>query len=136
MKHLLGRGLIDFAVRVEDVHAPLFIREPGEHASLDCREVSHNEPAARLRNKGRTNELGQRSCRIIEEHLESLKIAFTNQAPRGIKLAVGHLVLRQVLHLHQTPGPASGARGTAKLSQTPNTSVRANRAEHRVVFFS
>lgn len=133
---MLGGGLVDFAVRIEDVHAPLFICEPSEHARLDCREVSHNEPAARLRNKGRTNELGQRSCRIIEEHLESLKITFTDQAPRGVKLAIRHLVLRQVLHLHQTPGPASGARGTAKLSQASNTSVRANRAEHRVVFFS
>ena len=123
-------------MRVEDVHAPLFICEPSEHARLDRREVSHDEPAVRLRDKGRTNELGQRSCRIIEEHLESLKIAFTNQAPRRVKLAVRHLVLRQVLHLHQTPGPAPGARGTAELGQASDTTVRANRAEHRVVFFS
>ena len=136
MKHLLGRGLIDFAVRVEDVHAPLFICKPGEHTRLDRGEVSHDEPAARLRDKGCTNELGQRSCRVIEEHLESLKITLSNQAPRGVKLAVRHLVLRQVLHLHQTPGPASGARGTAELSQASDATVRANRAEHRVVFFS
>ena len=136
MEHLLGGGLVDFAVCIENLHTPLLARQPGDNARLDGAKVSHNKPAALPGNERGADKLRQCARNVVEEELQGLKVSRGHKLPRGIEVTVRHFILREVLHLHQAAGPASRARGAVELSQSTNTAVRARGPQHCTVFLS
>ena len=57
VKHLLGRGFVDFAVRVEHIEAPLTPSQPSDHTRLNGAEVDDDEPTPFACNERGPDEL-------------------------------------------------------------------------------
>ena len=94
MKHLLGGSLIDFAVGLENLHAPLFACKPCDNTGLNRGEVRHDEAIAGSRDKGRADKLREGPGNVVEEHFKGLKVSGLNELPCGIKVTVRHFILR------------------------------------------
>ena len=124
VEHLAGRGAVNIATLLEGVQPPLLPREPGQHPCLDCGEVRHDEAAPRLGDEGGADQLREDSGGGVVEHLHLVELAPLDQAPGQGQ--VRNVVLWEVLHLHQPPGPAACAVGTIKLEQPVNSAIRAD----------
>ena len=94
VKHLLGGSLIDFAVGLENLHAPLFACKPCDNTGLNRGEVRHDEAIAGSRDKGRADKLREGPGNVVEEHFKGLKVSSLNELPCGIKVTVRHFILR------------------------------------------
>ena len=87
---------------------------PAIHAmTIDGREVCHIKAAAGFRHKGGADKLGQYQRYGVIEHFHGVRIAAADQCPCGVQIR--QMVLRQVLHLDEPTGIASGAVSTIKL---------------------
>ena len=94
MKHLLSGSLVDFAVGLKNLHAPLFAREPRDNAGLNSGEVGHDEAIAGPRDKGRADKLREGPGNVVEEHFKGLKVSSLDELSRSIEVAVRHFILR------------------------------------------
>ena len=106
--------------------------DPCDDPRLDGGEVCHIKAAAGFRHKGGADKLGQYQRYGVIEHFHGVRIAAADQRPCGVQIR--QMVLRQVLHLDEPTGIASGAIGTVKLDQPSGSIIRTDYRLHGGVF--
>ena len=106
--------------------------DPRDDSRLDGGEVCHIKTAAGFRHKGGADKLGQYQRYGVIEHFHGVRIATADQCPCGVQIR--QMVLRQVLHLDEPTGIASGAVGTVKLDQPSGSIIRTDHRLHGGVF--
>ena len=132
MEHLRSGSAVNVATVCKNILPPMLSGDPRDDSRLDGGEVCHIKAASGFRHKGGSDKLGQYQRHGVIEHFHGVRIATADQCPCGVQIR--QMVLRQVLHLDEPTGIASGAVGTIKLDQSSGTVIRADHRLHGGVF--
>ena len=133
VEHLAGRRAVYVLAGQEGVEHPLFAGEPGHHARLDGAVVGDGVDLARRGDEGRPDQLRQRVRHAAKAQLQHFSVKVLHAVPREGQAV--QVVLRQVLRLHDAPGPATGAARAVVEHHAPHAVVVAHRGLQGVVFF-
>ena len=133
MEHGRRRGFVYLAVGAEHVEPPALVGQPGDYPRFDSAEIRHDEGVSLFGDEGRADQLRKGVRHIAVKHFKRFRITLMHQAPGQIE--VGKVVLRQVLHLYEAPGPSSGTVRAVELQQPVYASIGAYGVLHGPVFF-
>ena len=95
--------------------------DPCDDPRLNGGEVCYIKAAAGFRHKGGADQFGQHQRNGVIEHFHGIRIAAADQGSYCVQIR--QMVLRQVLHLDEATGIASGAVGTIELNQPSGTVI-------------
>ena len=132
-EHLRGRCTVNIATLFKGVDTPLLPGEPGKHSGFDCGKVSHNEPTARFRNEGGTDQLRKHPRGGIVQQINQVELLIFNEVTGKVQIL--DMVLGKVLDLHQSAGPSARSVRSIKLEQSMNSTIRADRAFNGFILF-
>ena len=115
----------------EHLEHPLLSGEPCQHSRLDGAEVADREGLSVRCHEGRSDELAERVRHVAVAEGHRIHVSISEQLPGEAEVA--DVVLREVLHLHQTSGPSACA-GAVVLEESADPRVPADCLLHRLVF--
>lgn len=133
-KHLTGRCAVNVAAVCKDILPPLFPGKPSQHSGLNGRKIRNNEFVTGFGDKGGADQLGQRIRHIFVQHLYGLKISVSNKGT-GLR-QIRQMILGQILHLNDTPGPPTSSIGPVELEHPTSTTVGAHGLFHGLIFLN
>ena len=131
VEHLACAGAVDVAPLTEHIEPPLFSRHPCDDAGFNGAEVSDDEFATLVGDKGCADQFRKHIRDRIVQHLQRTIIARAHELP-GL-LQIPHVVLRQVLELNEATTEATGTIGSVEHEHAVGASILAHAVLHRLI---
>ena len=131
-EHLARGSAVYIASVDEDPGTPGLPCVPGNDPGFDSGKVGHKEFIPFTGNEGGPDQLGKHIRDIVIEHVQGIEFTRADKLPCLRKIL--HMVLREVLQLHDAPGEPSGPVCAIELEHPPAPSVRAGSVQHGLVF--
>ena len=133
LEHLTCGCTVDIAAVLKDLCPPVLSGKPGDNSCLDSRKVCYIELLPISRDKGGTNQLRERVRNIFVKHVQGIEITVSYKRPCIGEIL--HVILRQILQLHEPSGKAAGTVGTVELEHPSAPVIPAGGILHGLILF-
>ena len=131
-EHLTCGCTVNVTAVFKDLLPPFLTGKPGNDSRFDSGEVGYDKLPAVLRNEGGTHKFGQhiRHGVIFAGNGKVAVVAYHISCV----CKIFHMVLGQVLKLHETSGISPGSVGSVKLKHSANPVIGTHGIFHGGVF--